>query len=231
MDGVLEGFVTVDPKTGYLDQIVVAPEFWGSNVAGAAARRRQAHLAGAARSARQQGQRPRHRVLRKARLRMRRRRRQSGVGPPGQPDALAAVTRSSHAKAGAHAAPDVERKRNYSPLSSDLPPSCLSLANTAAVSRSSLALAAAGRLRLGRLRRRGGDRGGQQRHAGVGRRRLLLRGALHLEVEIDLRAQAERHRIERLRLAAFQWVRSRMPAMVDLVVPTSRMICASLSSG
>jgi putative acetyltransferase len=32
MDGVMEGFVTVD-KTGYLDQIVVAPEFWGSNVA------------------------------------------------------------------------------------------------------------------------------------------------------------------------------------------------------
>jgi len=33
MDGVLEGFVTVDPKNGYLDQIVVAPEFWGSNIA------------------------------------------------------------------------------------------------------------------------------------------------------------------------------------------------------
>jgi putative acetyltransferase len=33
MDGVLEGFVTVEPKTGFLDQIVVAPEFWGSNVA------------------------------------------------------------------------------------------------------------------------------------------------------------------------------------------------------
>jgi putative acetyltransferase len=33
MDGVMEGFVTVDPNTGYLDQIVVAPEFWGSNVA------------------------------------------------------------------------------------------------------------------------------------------------------------------------------------------------------
>jgi putative acetyltransferase len=31
--GVLEGFVAVDPKSGYLDQIVVAPEFWGSNVA------------------------------------------------------------------------------------------------------------------------------------------------------------------------------------------------------
>jgi len=33
MDGVIEGFVTVDPGSGYLDQIVVAPEFWGSNVA------------------------------------------------------------------------------------------------------------------------------------------------------------------------------------------------------
>jgi putative acetyltransferase len=27
------GFVTVDPRTGYLDQIVVAPETWGSDVA------------------------------------------------------------------------------------------------------------------------------------------------------------------------------------------------------
>jgi putative acetyltransferase len=32
-DGALAGFVTVDPKTGYLDQIVVAPEIWGSDVA------------------------------------------------------------------------------------------------------------------------------------------------------------------------------------------------------
>ena len=29
----LIGFVTVDPKTKYLDQIVVAPEYWGSDVA------------------------------------------------------------------------------------------------------------------------------------------------------------------------------------------------------
>ena len=29
-DGEMIGFVTVDPKTGYLDQIVVAPEAWGS---------------------------------------------------------------------------------------------------------------------------------------------------------------------------------------------------------
>jgi putative acetyltransferase len=35
MDGMLEGFVTVDPNTGYLDQIVVAPEVWGSTVAAA----------------------------------------------------------------------------------------------------------------------------------------------------------------------------------------------------
>ena len=34
-DGALVGFVTVDPKTRYLDQIVVAPEAWGSEVASA----------------------------------------------------------------------------------------------------------------------------------------------------------------------------------------------------
>jgi putative acetyltransferase len=32
-NGALAGFVTVDPKTMYLDQIVVAPEHWGSDVA------------------------------------------------------------------------------------------------------------------------------------------------------------------------------------------------------
>jgi putative acetyltransferase len=31
--GALIGFVTIDPKTMYLDQIVVAPEHWGSGVA------------------------------------------------------------------------------------------------------------------------------------------------------------------------------------------------------
>ena len=30
---VMAGFVTVDPKTMYLDQIVVAPEHWGSDIA------------------------------------------------------------------------------------------------------------------------------------------------------------------------------------------------------
>jgi putative acetyltransferase len=33
LGGVLIGFVTVDPKTMYLDQIVVAPEHWGAGVA------------------------------------------------------------------------------------------------------------------------------------------------------------------------------------------------------
>ena len=61
----MEGFVTVDPKTGYLDQIVVAPEFWGSNVAVMLLDAGKAHLAGAARPARQQGQRPRHRFYEK----------------------------------------------------------------------------------------------------------------------------------------------------------------------
>jgi putative acetyltransferase len=32
-DGELVGFVTVDPQTFYLDQIVVAPEAWGADVA------------------------------------------------------------------------------------------------------------------------------------------------------------------------------------------------------
>ena len=33
VNGAMAGFVTVDPKTMYLDQIVVAPEHWGSPVA------------------------------------------------------------------------------------------------------------------------------------------------------------------------------------------------------
>jgi putative acetyltransferase len=34
-DSMLVGFVTVDRKTGYLDQIVVAPERWGGGIAAA----------------------------------------------------------------------------------------------------------------------------------------------------------------------------------------------------
>ena len=32
-DATLVGFVTIEPATGYLDQIVVAPEFWGGALA------------------------------------------------------------------------------------------------------------------------------------------------------------------------------------------------------
>ena len=32
INGTMVGFVTVDPKTKYLDQFVVAPEHWGSDV-------------------------------------------------------------------------------------------------------------------------------------------------------------------------------------------------------
>jgi putative acetyltransferase len=34
-DDAMLGFVTVDPATGYLDQIVAAPEAWGSDLAAA----------------------------------------------------------------------------------------------------------------------------------------------------------------------------------------------------
>jgi putative acetyltransferase len=34
-NGAMVGFVTVEPKSGYLDQIVVAPETWGSPLAAA----------------------------------------------------------------------------------------------------------------------------------------------------------------------------------------------------
>jgi putative acetyltransferase len=35
VDGALAGFVTVDPRSGYLDQIVVAPDLWGGELAAA----------------------------------------------------------------------------------------------------------------------------------------------------------------------------------------------------
>jgi putative acetyltransferase len=34
-DGVMLGYVTVDPSNGYLDQLLAAPEEWGSGLAGA----------------------------------------------------------------------------------------------------------------------------------------------------------------------------------------------------
>jgi putative acetyltransferase len=61
-DSRLVGFVTIEPATMYLDQIVVAPEAWGAGAA-LAARRSQAPLAQGHRSQGQQGQCPRHPLL------------------------------------------------------------------------------------------------------------------------------------------------------------------------
>ena len=69
VDAAMAGFVTVDPKTGYLDQLVVAPEAWGSGAAARADRRREGAGAGRPRPPRQSRQCPRHPLLRKARLR------------------------------------------------------------------------------------------------------------------------------------------------------------------
>src|SRR5665213_4047902 len=44
---------------------------------------------------------------------------------------------------------------------------------------------------------RGGFRGGQQSRSGVGRRRLILVGAVDLEIEVGLRGKPERHRVHR----------------------------------
>ena len=33
--GLIAGFIVIEPNSGYLDQIVVAPELWGTGVAGA----------------------------------------------------------------------------------------------------------------------------------------------------------------------------------------------------
>lgn len=34
-DGQMVGFLVIDPRSGYLDQLVVAPELWGTDVANA----------------------------------------------------------------------------------------------------------------------------------------------------------------------------------------------------
>ena len=69
VEDAMAGFVTVDPKTGYLDQLVVAPEAWGSGAAAALIAAAKAQSPDGPRSARQSRQRPRHPLLREARLR------------------------------------------------------------------------------------------------------------------------------------------------------------------
>ena len=189
MDGVLEGFVTVDPKTGYLDQIVVAPEFWGSNVAAHAARRRPS-------ASRRRGSicwstrttpAP-SRFYEKHGFVLRRRRRQSGVGPAGQPDALAAVARRV-------ARPTLD---DSLVLVLGLAAELLELGEHRVDVEVVLGLgrgrASPARLGSGGAVVTAAGSSVTPLSAGAG---FSLDGALHLEVEIDLRAQAERHRIER----------------------------------
>ncbi len=86
------GFVTVDPRTSYLDQIVVAPEHWASGV-GTALMAVAKYLSPAGLDLeRQHRQCPRHPLLRQAGIFHRRRRRQSDFRQACAPHALAAVT-------------------------------------------------------------------------------------------------------------------------------------------
>ncbi len=76
-DGAMIGFVTVDPHTLYLDQIVVAPEHWGSGVGAALIAEAKTYFAERSRSRRQHRQCARYRLLRQARICRHRRRQKS----------------------------------------------------------------------------------------------------------------------------------------------------------
>ena len=67
-NGALIGFVTVDPETMYLDQIVVATEYWGGKVALTLLDEAKRISPQGARTPGQQGQCPRHPLLREARI-------------------------------------------------------------------------------------------------------------------------------------------------------------------
>ena len=87
----MAGFVTVEPRTSYLDQLVVAPEAWGSGAAAALVDAAKHVVAVRPRPARQPRQRPRNTVLREARLRRQRRGDQSALRRAGVQDELAVV--------------------------------------------------------------------------------------------------------------------------------------------
>ena len=99
----------------YLDQLVVAPEAWGSGAAAALDRRRQARVAVRPRPARQPRQRPRHPVLREARLRRQRRGDQSALRRAGLQDELAIViTRAVAIRAFARVLANGDRRERRS---------------------------------------------------------------------------------------------------------------------
>ena len=86
------GFVTVDPRSFYLDQIVVAPEHWASGVGTALITEAKRLSPAGPRSRRQYRQRPRRPLLPKARILNHRVRRQPDLRQTGSPHALAAVS-------------------------------------------------------------------------------------------------------------------------------------------
>ena len=84
------GFVTVDPVSLYLDQLVVAPEFWGAGVGSALIAEAKRLSPKGLDARRQHRQCPRHPFLRERRLRHHRRRRQCVFRPAGASHELAA---------------------------------------------------------------------------------------------------------------------------------------------
>ena len=91
-DGTMIGFVTVDPQTLYLDQIVVAPERWGVGIGAALiAEAKRISPRGLDLDVNTDNARA-IRLLRQRGLRHHRRRQKSDHRPAGSPHELAAVT-------------------------------------------------------------------------------------------------------------------------------------------
>ena len=117
----LVGFVTVDPRTFDLDQIVVAPEAWGSGIASALIAEAKRLSPQRPRPARQHGQCARHPLLREAWLYDLRRGDQLALGRAGPQDELAAVpaaSRTGRVAPGRRTARPDRLSTSSSPLSS-----------------------------------------------------------------------------------------------------------------
>src|SRR6476469_8621908 len=130
------------------------------------------------------------------------------------------------------ARPTGENSRgDHSPSLSPLPPSCLSLANTALTSISpdflsvSAAAATSASLRAV-VSAAGSSVAPVSTGAGFS---LLARDTSRSRSICEARPSVTGS--IGARFAEFQWVRSRIEAIVDLVVPTRRMMALSLSSG
>ncbi len=115
--GALIGFVTID-ASGYLDQLVVAPDHWGSELANALVDEAKRRLARSHHAAGQYRQYPRHPLLRTQRFCACRRGRESDLGTAGAEDGVEAVNvhgASSHSAVMLREADPVERPGTGSP--------------------------------------------------------------------------------------------------------------------